>query len=147
MPEDLVLSRLSALEAELAETRARLAGMDKAVSLLEKFPTAIDIAVGNLKQLHDEKFRNVQVRFDELNTRLTEGDRYKQTALDAAMRAAEERSQKTEQLFTKQIENVTKTADDLQKMVRENAGGWKAILAAATLFIAVLAIAVEFLRH
>lgn len=115
---------------------ARLAAMDKAVTLLEKFPSAIDIAVGNLKELHQEKFEGVGVRFNELNTRLTEGDRYKQTALDAALKAAQtlvdkqqennkESIKKTEDLFTKQIEAITITIGDLKDTVKETIGSKK----------------------
>lgn len=124
------------LTAKDGANDARLAAMDKAVTLLEKFPTAIDVAVGNLKELHQEKFEGVGVRFNELNTRLTEGDRYKQTALDAALKAAQtlvdkqqennkESIKKTEDLFTKQIEAITVTVNDLKDIVKESTGSNK----------------------
>lgn len=139
------------LSAKDGANDARLAAMDKAVALLEKFPTAIDVAVGNLKELHQEKFEGVGVRFNELNTRLTEGDRYKQTALDAALKAAQtlvdkqqennkESIKKTEDLFTKQIEAITAIVNDLKDSVKESAGRsggadetWKT----AAIFIAI----------
>jgi hypothetical protein len=126
------------LTAKDGANDARLAAMDKAVMLLEKFPTAIDVAVGNLKELHQEKFEGVGVRFQELNTRLTEGDRYKQTALDAALKSAEtlvskqqdnnEKSiKKTEELFTKQLDALKETIDDMKgssKKGVDSAIGW-----------------------
>jgi hypothetical protein len=138
---------------------ARLAAMDKAVALMEKYPTAIDTAVGNLEKLHQEKFENVGVRFQELNTRLTEGDRYKQTALDAALKAAEtlvnkqweynEKSiRKTEELFTKQLDSLKETIDDMKgsskKGAIENTIVWVSVAAVGAGVIAILGFA---LRH
>lgn len=88
----------------------------------------LDTRITTLGNLHEEKFQNVGVRFNELNTRLTEGDRYKQTAVDAALKAAQtlvdkqqesnkESIRKTEELFIKQFENITKTIEDLKVLV------------------------------
>jgi hypothetical protein len=93
----------------------------------------IDAKVDGLESLYEEKFQGVGTRFNELNTRLTEGDRYKQTALDAALKAAQtlvdiqnvnfkETIKKTEELFGKQIGSLQQSVDDLKGEVRQRAG-------------------------
>lgn len=146
-------------------TEARFNAMDKAVSLLEKFPTAIDTAVNNLRDLHQEKFEGVGVRFNELNTRLTEGDRYKQTALDAALKAAQtlvdkqqennkESIKKTEDLFTKQIDGLREIVDDLKSIIRLREGvgnglhaGWGYLIGSIGAVVGVIATIELVLRH
>jgi hypothetical protein len=132
------------LTAKDGANDARLAAMDKAVSLLEKFPTAIDVAIGNLKEIFTEKllgmvnvtaekFIGVDVKFDELKERLKDGDTYRQTALDAALKAAQtlvdkqqentkESIKKTEDIFIKQIEALTSVVNDLKDTVKEGIG-------------------------
>jgi hypothetical protein len=81
--------------------------------------------IESLKQLHEEKFVGVGTRFTELGTRLTQSDTYKQTALDAALKAAQtlvdlqndntkDSITKTEQLFTKQVDGLTTVIDDMK---------------------------------
>ena len=121
------------LVAKDAVVSARLAAMDKAVQLLEKFPTAIDVAISNLKDLHEEKFEGVDNRIKEMNLRFTDAERYKQTALDAALKAAQnlvdkdglntkDSMKKMEELFGKQIDSLQSTVDDLKGIVRQGQG-------------------------
>lgn len=157
-------------EREVGTILARLEGMDKAVKLLEKFPTAIDIAIANLQALHEEKFRGVGDRFTELSTRLTEGDGYKQTALAAALKSAEtlvgtqqenfrESIQKTEDSFTKQIDGIKEAVDNLRALVvareasiktsdKGSDDSWKLIAIIIAIASPIASIAVTFLlRH
>lgn len=159
-PTPLATQRLAEAVTQLKELNeakekvllARLDAMDKAVKLLQSFPTAIDTAIKNLRELHEEKFEGVGVRFTELNTRLTEGDRYKQTALDAALKAAQtlvdkqqennkEAINKTDLLFTKQLDAVKETVEDLKGIVKDGVGVRKGIDATTVFIIAVAGIA------
>lgn len=170
-PDDQDPSALSPAQMsyKIAGIETRLDGMDKALLLVEKFPTAIDTAVGHLRDLHAEKFEGVGVRFIELNTRLTEGDRYKQTALDAALKAAQtlvdkqqennkESIKKTEELFTKQMDGSKETQDDLKGRVTaleaatttRNRGSddlWKAGAVVVALLSSVAAIIIAIYDH
>jgi hypothetical protein len=94
---------------------------------------ALEARMDGDRDLYEEKFTGVGARFQELNTRLTEGDRYKQTALDAGLKAAQtlvdeqqenskEGLKKTEELFGKQIDALQQTVDDLKGIVRRGAG-------------------------
>jgi hypothetical protein len=157
------LKELWTAKAEAQE--ARFAAMDKAVMLLEKFPTAIDVAVGNLKELHQEKFEGVGTRLTELNTRLTQADTYKQVALDAALKAAQtlvdiqqqnnkEALKKTDDLFTKQMDGVKETVDDLKNVVRTQQGhgrgiydGWGFLVGGIGMIVGVVAVIELLLRH
>lgn len=172
-PSALTISRLDheiAALKELWEAKediylARLSAMDKAVTLLEKFPTAIDVAVGNLKELHQEKFEGVGTRLTELNTRLTQADTYKQVALDAALKAAQtlvdiqqlnnkESIKKTEDLFAKQMDGTKETVDGLKDRIvaMENRGlglaqGWGWLIGAVGMIVGVIAVIETMLRH
>lgn len=135
------------------EFNTRITAMDKATTLwhedLVRVPTQVDRAIGGLKDLvkaelqgeinaiigqvkenesvYEEKFIGVGTRFIELNTRLTEGDRYKQTALDAALLTNKESLRKTEELFSKQIDALQQTVDDLKGLVRNREGSTSGI--------------------
>ncbi len=53
------------LEAIRAEFRTELSAMAKALALAEEYPTAIDKAVGHLKELHGERFASLERLFEE----------------------------------------------------------------------------------
>ena len=92
LTREMILHEVNMLR-EVLETR--LDAMDKAVELLQKYPTDIDSAIGTLKELHGEKFKSIDVRFSD-----------SKTALDAAFASAKESSAKVETNFTKQIDGL-----------------------------------------
>ena len=105
-------------------------------------------------ELNIEKFSNIGTRFNELNARLTESDRYKQTALDAALLANKDSLRKTEELFSKQIDALQKTVDDLKGSVRQSAGAhiqgtetlaW--VIAACGAVAAIALVVVDLVHH
>ena len=152
-------------EAKAAITDARVGAMDQAVQLLAKFPTAIDTAVGNLKELHQEKFEGVGTRLNELNTRLTQADNYKQVALDAALKAAQnlvdvqqvnvkESIKKTEDAVNKQIESLKEIVEDLKNSSRLREGGssalhngWLMMTGAVVIGVSVVGLILQFVHH
>ena len=77
---------------EVIETR--LDGMDKAIQLLQsttdKLPERIDEKIGSLKEVHEEKFRSIQVQFIERDARTEQTSRDSKVAVDAALQAAKE---------------------------------------------------------
>lgn len=122
VPDPTVLTTQQLLR-ELAALReiieARLDGGDQAVVLLrtttDKTPAAIEAAVKQLQQLHEEKFRSIAVQFAERDTRTEQTSRDSKVAVDAALQAAKEAVgeqnksnalaiAKSESGFTKQID-------------------------------------------
>jgi len=73
---------------------ARLAGMDKAIELLQniadRLPVSMDSKVANLRLLHEEKFLSIQTQFVERDTRSERESKDNKVAVDAALQAAKE---------------------------------------------------------
>jgi hypothetical protein len=110
--------------------QARLDGMDRATVVLSetvnRTPTAIQIAVDHLKELHDERFASVDQRFDERDVRTDQAAKASKEALDAALLAAKElvsqqneanaaAADKAEQSTIKQIDQIGIRIDTMQK--------------------------------
>lgn len=96
-PDPTVLTTQSLLREilnlrEIIETR--IDAMDKALQLLQakadKVPSETDIAVGRLKDLHDERFKGVATQFAERDIRTEQTSRDSKVAVDAALQAAKE---------------------------------------------------------
>jgi hypothetical protein len=107
----------------------RLDANDKAVALLHddsvRVPTAIDKALGQLKETEAEKFRGVQIQFDGIETQIRERDtgvdqaaKANKVNLDSALLAQKALTDqqnignalaaaKTEDNFKKQIQDLT----------------------------------------
>jgi len=113
------LIREIATAREVIETR--LNGMDKAIELLQaasdRYPAFMQQAVGRLQELHEEKFRSIEVQFKERDTRTEQTSRDSKVAVDAALSAqvksvdAQNISNslaisKSEAGFTKQIDQI-----------------------------------------
>ena len=101
--------------------QARLDGMDRAAIVLSdtvtRTPTAIQSAVGHLKELHEEKFSSIGLQFAERDVRTTQAATASAQALAAALQAAKEAvfeqaqaaakaAEKTELSFSKQIDQT-----------------------------------------
>jgi hypothetical protein len=87
-----VILRATAALKELIFTR--LDAMDKALVLLQsradKVPSDIDIAVGAIRAVYDEKFKSVALQFSERDVRTEQTSRDSKVAVDAALQAAKE---------------------------------------------------------
>lgn len=101
--------------------QARLDGMDRATVVLSetvnRTPTAIQIAVSHLQELHDERFKSIALQFTERDVRTEQAATASASALAAALQAAKEAvfeqaqaaakaAEKTELSFTKQIDQI-----------------------------------------
>jgi DNA anti-recombination protein RmuC len=110
--------------------QARLDGMDRATIVLSetvnRTPTAIQLAVGHLQELHDEKFQGIALQFSERDTRTEQAAKASKEALDAALLAAKElvsqqneanaaAADKAEQSTIKQIDQIGIRIDTMQK--------------------------------
>jgi ATP-dependent Clp protease ATP-binding subunit ClpA len=117
---------------QLVETR--LDGMDKAAGLLQmaqdRTPSEISQMVGQLQELHSEKFFSIQKQFDERDIRTRASEVAAQTAVNAALSAQKEAASaqndanaaaimKSEASTVKQIDGIvalltsgTKATDD-----------------------------------
>lgn len=49
------------LSGEIQTLETRINAMDKALALVQDFPTEVDKAIARLKELHEEKFRSIEV--------------------------------------------------------------------------------------
>lgn len=85
----------------------RFEAMDKAMALfsdnLTRVPTDTDKQVGNLKELHQEKFDSIQVQFSERDVRVEQTAKDTKVAVDAALQAAEKAVEKQNEAFSLSI--------------------------------------------
>jgi hypothetical protein len=115
---DLVARAITAFR-EVVE--ARLNGMDRATELLaatvNRTPTEIEKQIRHLRELQDEKFVSIDLRFAERDVRTDQAAKASKEALDAALLAAKElvargdvanaqAAEKVEVSTAKQIEQI-----------------------------------------
>ena len=94
---DIVASR-EIVESKLVGVKdvfdTRLEAMDKAIALFhahtDKFPEKIQVGVGHLQRLHQQKFDSIATQFQERDTRTEQTWRDNKFAVDAALQAAKE---------------------------------------------------------
>jgi hypothetical protein len=93
------LQRELTLLRELIETR--LAAMDKAQKIFEdnltRVPTDTDKQISHLKELHEEKFRSIEIQFRERDNRTEQNSKQSELAINAALQAAKEAVEKQNQ--------------------------------------------------
>lgn len=94
---------------ELFETKVD--SIEKAIEVAHadavRVPTEIQQHVGNLRDLHDEKFKSVEARFDERDKRFEQEAENSKSAVAAAFNASKEAVAKSEVGFAKQIDGLT----------------------------------------
>jgi hypothetical protein len=128
MPEE-VYQTVAVAAAREEIVLARLAAMDKAVSLLEKFPTAIDVAVENLRKLHDERIRRIEEvseqKFMRIDTGFIERDKRtdqltlaNSTAIAAALQAQKEAAGETQKSSALAIDKSEKSTIESIKQLQ-----------------------------
>lgn len=98
------------LEATRVEFRTEIDAMAKALRLAEQFPTAIDKAIGELRELHGQ-------RIDSLEKLLDERFAWMQKLLDEQRRAEKEARDKAEQNFASQIKQIERTHESRNETV------------------------------
>lgn len=107
---DLLIARL---DGEGRTITARLDAMAEAIRVakadLVRVPTDVDKQVGNLKELHAERFAGVQKQFEERDVRVEQSARDTKIAVDAALLAAEKAVGKAEVSTTKQYDALVVT--------------------------------------
>ena len=84
----------------------------------EKHRDVVEAAVTHLREVDDEKFRNVDQRFIERDARMAESTQAAKDAIAAALAAVKEASTKSEASFDKQIQNL-ETLVNSQNKARE----------------------------
>jgi hypothetical protein len=130
-----LLRELGALR-ELIE--ARLDGMDRATALLSetvnRTPTVIQTEISHVRELLDERFAGVGRQFGERDIRTKQADEASKEALSAALLSAKElvaqqndanttKAEKTEQNFTKQIDNALDRIGEIKERIDRGEGG------------------------
>jgi glycyl-tRNA synthetase beta subunit len=125
---------IQALQREIASSRefadmqvsalktfleTRLDGMDKAAQIqatvLSRYPQERDEMISHLQSLHEEKFKSVDMQLIEKDKRIDQTTRDGKVAVDAALQAAKEAAGKSEQNFTKQIDQIMVMISTIQK--------------------------------
>lgn len=102
-------------DGQIASLRERLDAMDKASLVLNetvtRVPTEVQREVGNLRSLMNEKFKLIDIQFNERDKRSEREWRDSKTAIDAALAAQKEAA--TEQ--NKSNNTAISKSDDAQK--------------------------------
>jgi len=102
---ELMEARVAGIE-EL--TKSRISAIEKSIEVahddLVRVPTDVQKQVGNLRDLHEEKFHAVEARFKERDARFEQKDRDMKTAIDAAFASASAAVAKSEAVTSKQID-------------------------------------------
>ena len=104
VPDPTVLTT-AALLREIASLREileqRMNGIDQRIAQIraefDHLPSEARALVKHLVDLHDEKFRSIQVQFTERDTRTEQTSRDSKVAVDAALQAAKEAVEKQNQ--------------------------------------------------
>lgn len=138
VPDPTVLTTqqlLSAISAVREVIETRLAGMDKAIDLLQghndklrpMIMALLDEKVNHLQALHEEKFAGIQVQFKERDTRSERESRDNKVAVDAAFAAQKEAAARQDEANAKAIDKseratteTIKTNQELTKAATDN---------------------------
>jgi cation transport regulator ChaB len=100
----------------------------RALQSIDDLPAAIDLRVDHLKELHDEKFKSVQVQFAERDTRTEQNSRDSKVAVDAALQAAKEAVEKQDRsnglAIAKSEAATVKLLDQLGDNLKTTASGF-----------------------
>ena len=130
-PTTLTTEQLDRSMVALRELfEARMEATDKAVVLVQtisdRVPILINDGVGNLRELHNERFKSIQTQFTERDIRTEQTARDSKVAVDAALQAAKEAVgeqnkssglaiSKSEAATTKQIDQISVIINTGQK--------------------------------
>jgi hypothetical protein len=114
------------VDGQIGVLRERLSGIDKATELLNetvnRVPTDVQVAIGNLQALTDEKFESIQKQFVERDTRSERESKDNKTAVDAAFaaadKAADERNKSNTLAISKSETATTETINKLAELFK-----------------------------
>ena len=109
----------------------RLDGIDHATVLLQtiadRVPGIIDARTEAMKALHDERFRSIQLQFDERDVRTEQTSRDSKVAVDAALQAAKEavgeQNKSSALAIAKSDAATTKQIDQLGTLIQSTIAG------------------------
>lgn len=105
---------------------AQIEAVEKAIKVahddLVRVPTDVQKQVGNLRELHEEKFRSIQVQFAERDVRSEQSAKDTKVAVDAALSAAEKSREQQNQSFAlgvaKSEAGITKQIEQLGTLIQ-----------------------------
>jgi len=84
---------------------------------LVRVPTDVQKQVGNLREIHEEKFHSIEKQFRERDVRSEQQATSTKTAIDAALASQDKSATKQEASFTKQIDGLQTQLQDLKDRV------------------------------
>lgn len=109
------------VNGQIENVRVRLDAMDEATKVLHetvtRTPTEIQLAIGHLREVINEKFESVGTQFKERDTRQEREARDNKVAVDAAFAAQKEAAAKQDESNAKAIDKSEKaTAETISKL-------------------------------
>lgn len=122
----LVVDKIAGLR-EIIETR--LDASDKAITLLQerndKIPMMVEDRVDHLQELHNEKFKSIDIQFVERDTRTAQIAAQNKLAIDAALQAQKEavgeQNKSNTTAIAKSEAATTKQLDTTAELIQVNA--------------------------
>lgn len=139
------------LESALVEFRTELKAMAKALALAEQYPTAIDEAVGRLRELYDQRFsmmdKSLEARFAWMEKLLEEQRRADREARDKAEETLIQQLKQIEITYASRHETTRTLIDALKERMTLITGGlsgaasvWGWVVGLIGLVVAALAV-------
>jgi cation transport regulator ChaB len=109
------------VDGKIEVLTTRLNAMDEATKVLHetvtRVPTDIQLAVGHLQSVLDERFTSVSIQFQERDTRQERESRDNKVAVDAAFAAQKEAAAKQDEANSKAIDkSEAATAETINKL-------------------------------
>jgi hypothetical protein len=109
------------VDGQLDILKERLNGIDRATVVLNetvnRTPTVVQVAIGNVRELMEEKFDSIALQFKERDTRSERESRDNKIAVDAAFAAQKEIAAQQNQSNTLAIsKSETATAETISKL-------------------------------
>jgi hypothetical protein len=109
------------VDGQLDILKERLNGIDRATVVLNetvnRTPTVVQVAIGNVRELMEEKFDSIALQFKERDTRSERESRDNKIAVDAAFAAQKEIAAQQNQSNTLAIsKSETSTAETIAKL-------------------------------
>lgn len=145
---------LGEIEGLRREITTRLEGMDKALGRVEEYPTDVDLAVSRVREFYDEKFRSVELRFEERDRRFDLRDESSKELLAEQRTSAKEAIAKAEASVAQQLNSLNGLIGDVKERIDKTEGRaegavklWGLLVAGVMLIIGVAGVAIAVMAN
>lgn len=136
----LIMAELTSIRRD---TDTRFAAMDKALAKVEQYPTEVDRAIGQVREYFEEKFRSVELRFSERDSRFKQRDEDNTQLLREQRTASETAIAKAESSVGQQLVTLNIALRDMkERMDRTEGKAEGAVKLWGTIVAAIMAVGV-----